>query len=344
MNDKQENILLDTADILMADGKGLLAMDESSPTCNKRFAVYDIDQTPQTRRDYRELLVSTIGLGEFISGTILYEETVNQLTSKGEKFVDVIIRAGILPGIKVDTGTTDLANFPGEKITEGLDGLPARLFDFSNLGLRFAKWRAVFSIGTGIPTDECIEANTQSLARYAALCQQNGIVPIVEPEVLMDGNHSLAECFEVTEKVLKSLFYQLYKQRVMPEAMILKPNMVLPGLDSAEQNNIEETADATVKCLLRCVPAAVPGIAFLSGGQNGELASERLNQMNLKYSSKLPWPLTFSFSRAIQLPVLEYWKGRAENTAEAQKILLHHAKCNSLARKGQYMMRPQTTV
>ncbi|TKT90413.1 fructose-bisphosphate aldolase class I [Dyadobacter frigoris] len=337
-----EVILINTAHALMADGKGLLAMDESSPTCNKRFAIYDIPQTPEKRRDYRELLVTAPGLAEYISGAILYEETVRQLTSKGEQFVDVLEKAGIIPGIKVDTGTVDLVNFPGEKITEGLDGLRARLIDFASSGLRFAKWRGVFSIGEGIPTDECIEANTQSLARYAALCQQAGLVPIVEPEVLMEGNHSLDECSEVTERVLKSLFYQLYKQRVLLEALILKPNMVLPGLDCTDQKSVVETADATIECLKRCVPAAVPGVAFLSGGQNGELASERLNQMNFKYDSKLPWPLTFSFSRAIQLPVLEYWKGIPENTSEAQNILLYKAKCNSLARKGQYAMDPAT--
>ncbi|GLU57257.1 putative fructose-bisphosphate aldolase class 1 [Dyadobacter frigoris] len=344
MNNTMESILINTAHALMADGKGLLAMDESPPTCNKRFAIYDIPQTPENRRDYRELLVTAPGLGEYVSGAILYEETVRQLTSKGEQFVDVLEKAGIIPGIKVDTGTVDLVNFPGEKITEGLDGLRARLIDFASSGLRFAKWRGVFSIGEGIPTDECIEANTQSLARYASLCQQAGLVPIVEPEVLMEGHYSLDECFEVTERVLKSLFYQLYKQRVLLEALILKPNMVLPGLDCKDQKSVEKTADATIKCLLRCVPAAVPGVAFLSGGQNGELASERLNQMNFKYGSKLPWPVTFSFSRAIQLPALECWKGEAENTVAAQTILLYKAKCNSLARKGQYAMDPQNIV
>ncbi|WP_229216549.1 class I fructose-bisphosphate aldolase [Dyadobacter sp. 3J3] len=344
MNNTMESILTNTAHALMADGKGLLAMDESSPTCNKRFAIYDIQQTPEKRRDYRELLVTAPGLGKYISGAILYEETVQQLTSKGEKFVDVLNRAGIIPGIKVDTGAVDLVNFPGEKITEGLDGLPARLVDFASSGLRFAKWRGVFSIGEGIPTDECIEANTQSLARYAALCQQAGLVPIVEPEVLMEGNHSLDECSKVTERVLKSLFYQLYKQRVLLEALILKPNMVLPGLDCKDQKSVEKTADATIECLKRCVPAAVPGVAFLSGGQNGALASERLNQMNFKYGSRLPWPVTFSFSRAIQLPALECWKGEAENTVAAQNLLLYKAKCNSLARKGQYAADTKTVV
>jgi len=340
MNDKVEIALNNTALALMADGKGLLAMDESSPTCNKRFALYDIPQTPEKRRDYRELLVTSPGLPQYISGVILYEETVRQLTSKGKPFVDVTEHAGIVPGIKVDKGTIDLLNSPGEKITEGLHGLRARLIDFSSMGLRFAKWRAVFSIGEGIPTEECIEANTQLLARYAALCQEAGLVPIVEPEVLMEGNHSMDECFQVTERVLKSLFYALYKQRVLLEGVILKPNMVLPGLDCPDQHSVAETAAASVKCLLRCVPAAVPGIAFLSGGQDGELATERLNQMNLKYGSELPWPLTFSFSRAIQLPVLERWKGKPENTTEAQEILLYKAKCNSLARKGEYAMDP----
>ena len=336
MNDKQEVTLSNTAHALMAAGKGLIAMDESTVTCNKRFALYDIAQTPEKRRDYRELLVTTAGLGQYISGAILCEETVRQLTSGGKPFVEVIEHAGIIPGIKVDIGTVDLANFPSEKITEGLDGLRDRLIDFASSGLRFAKWRAVFSIGKGIPTDACIQANTQSLARYAALCQQAGLVPIVEPEVLMEGEHTLAECFEVTESVLKGLFHKLYKQRVLLEGIILKPNMVLPGIKCANQNNTEEIAEATVRCFLRCVPAAVPGIAFLSGGQDGESATERLNLINLKYGSKLPWPVTFSFSRALQLPALECWKGKPENTVTAQKILLEKARCNSLARKGRY--------
>ena len=338
MNDKEQITLANTAHALMASGKGLIAMDESTATCNKRFEVYGIAQIPETRRDYRELLVTTPGLGEYVSGVILFDETVRQRTSIDESFIDVLEHAGIIPGIKVDTGTVDPTNFPGEKITEGLDGLRARLIEYSSLGLRFAKWRAVFSIGKGIPTDTCIEANTQSLARYAALCQQAGMVPIVEPKVLMDGYHSLAECFEVTERVLKSLFYELYKQRVLLEGIIVKPNMVLPGIDCTIQNSNEEIADATVKCLLHCIPAAVPGIAFLSGGQSGELATERLNLMNLKYGPKLPWALTFSYSRAIQLPALECWKGQAENIVEAQKILLHNAKSNSLARNGMYVI------
>jgi len=328
--------LIDTARALMADGKGLLAMDESNPTCNKRFARLGISQTVEARRDYRELIVTTPGLGESISGAILYDETIRQQKKDGTPFVKVLADAGIIPGIKVDTGAKEMAGHTGEKITEGLDGLRDRLGEYSKMGARFAKWRAVITIGDGIPSLGCIEANAQALARYAALCQEAGLVPIVEPEVLMDGGHPLERCREVTEEVLHAVFNHLYIQRVMLEGMILKPNMVLPGLACPKQESVDEVAEATVNCLLRSVPAAVPGIAFLSGGQSGELASARLNTMNAKCKSRLPWALAFSFARAIQQPALEIWKGDAANALAAQQALYHRAKCNSAARRGEY--------
>ncbi len=276
--------LIDTARMMVADDKGPLAMDESNPTCNKRFAKWGIPQTEETRRAYRELIVTTPGLGESISGAILYDETIWQQKKDGTPFVKAITDAGIIPGIKVDTGAKDLAGHPGEKITEGLDGLRERLAEYFQMGARFAKWRAVIALGDGIPSRGCIEANSNALARYAALCQEAGLVPVVEPEVLMDGDHTLKRCREVTEEVLRTVFSQLYSQRVKLEGLILKPNMVLPGLTCSKQEAVDEVADATVRCLLRAVPAAVPGIAFLSGGQSGELASARLNAMNVRLS------------------------------------------------------------
>jgi fructose-bisphosphate aldolase class I len=321
---------------MVAAGKGLLAMDESTPTCDKRFAEVGIPQTEEARRSYRELIVTTPGLGEFISGAILYDETIRQATTEGTPFVKVITAAGIIPGIKVDAGAKDMAGHPGEKITEGLDGLRERLAEYAHMGARFAKWRAVIAIGDGMPTRGCIEANAQTLAQYAALCQEAGLVPMVEPEVLMDGAHTLERCFDVTAEVLHSVVDQLYTQRVALEGMILKPNMVLPGLTCPTQETVNEVADATVTCLLRAVPAAVPGIAFLSGGQSGELASARLNAMNVRFAGKLPWAVTFSFSRAIQHPALEIWLGRPANVAPAQQALLHRARCNGAARRGEY--------
>jgi fructose-bisphosphate aldolase, class I len=329
-------MLIATAKAMVAEGKGILAMDESTPTCNKRFENLGIPQTEETRRSYRELIVTTPGLGEFISGVILYNETIRQSRREGTPFVKVITDAGIIPGIKVDTGAQDMATHPGEKITEGLDGLRDRLAEYSQMGARFAKWRAVITITDGIPSRGCIEANAHALARYAALCQEARLVPIVEPEVLMDGEHPLERCFEVTVEVLRTVFSKLYTQRVVLEGMILKPNMVLPGKDCPRQDSVEKVADATVTCLLRAVPAAVPGIAFLSGGQPYELATARLNAMNLRFKTRMPWALTFSFSRAIQQPALEIWKGRQANAAAAQQALYHRARCNSAARLGQY--------
>jgi fructose-bisphosphate aldolase class I len=328
--------LLDTARKLVADDKGLLAMDESTPTCNKRFAKLGIPQTEQARRTYRELIVTTPGLGESISGAILYDETIRQQKQDGTPFIKVLTDAGIIPGIKVDAGAKDMAAHPGEKITEGLDGLRDRLAEYSQIGARFAKWRAVIAIGDGIPSQSCIEANAQALARYAALCQEAGLVPIVEPEVLMDGGHTLERCSEVTEEVLRTVFDQLYTQRVLLEGMLLKPNMVLPGLTCPRQETVDEVADATVSCLLRSVPAAVPGIAFLSGGQPAELASARLNAMNVRFRSRMPWALAFSFSRAVQYPALEIWHGEQANVLAAQHALVHRTECNRLARRGEY--------
>jgi fructose-bisphosphate aldolase class I len=338
MERNQMNVpqLEETAQALVASDKGLLAMDESNPTCNKRFAALGIAQNVETRRAYRELIVTTPGLGESIGGAILYDETIRQQKSDGTPFIKVLIEAGIIPGIKVDAGAKELAGHPGEKVTEGLDGLRGRLAEYSKMGARFAKWRAVIAIGDGIPSWGSIDANAHALARYAALCQEAGLVPVVEPEVLMDGEHSLEQCYKVTDEVLRTVFSQLFAQRVMLEGMILKPNMVLPGLACTRQETVDEVADATVSCFLRAVPAAVPAIAFLSGGQSPELASARLNAMNLRFKSRLPWAVAFSFSRAIQQPALEIWKGQEANVLAAQQALYHRARCNQAARRGEY--------
>jgi len=330
------NELVETARAMMHPEKGLIAMDESNPTCNQRFAELGIPQTSEMRRAYRNLIVTTPDLANYVSGAILFDETIRQQTFAGAPFADALAKTGIIPGIKVDEGAKDLPSFPGEKITEGLDGLTERLKEYGEMGARFAKWRAVITIDEGIPTQACIQANAHALARYAAICQEAGIVPIVEPEVLMDGPHSLDRCFTVTEQVLNSVFSQLAAYRVLLEGMILKPNMVLPGNGWPKQGDTEQIADATIKCFRRTVPAAVLGIAFLSGGQEAKLASERLNQMHVKYGTKLPWQLTFSFSRAIQQPCLELWSGHEANVEIAQKALLHRAKCNSAARQGIY--------
>jgi fructose-bisphosphate aldolase class I len=328
--------LRDIATKIFADSKGLLAMDESTPTCNKRFSSVGIPQTEEARRAYRGLIVTTQGLGECIGGAILYDETIRQHKKDGTPFVKVLTEAGIVPGIKVDRGAKDLAGHPGEKVTEGLDGLRDRLAEYFQMGARFAKWRAVIAIGDGLPSWGSIEANAHALARYAALCQEAGLVPVVEPEVLVDGEHTLEQCYDVTDEVLRTVFSELFAQRVMLDGMILKPNMVLPGLSCPNQKAVEEVADATVKCLLRAVPAAVPAIAFLSGGQTPELASARLNEMNVRFKSQLPWALAFSFARAIQQPALELWKGRDENVLAAQQALYHRARCNQAARRGEY--------
>ena len=335
--------LVDTARSLVADDKGLLAMDESTPTCDKRFARLGVPQTEEARRAYRELIVTTHNLGDSISGAILYDETIRQQKEDGTPFIKVITDAGIIPGIKVDTGAKAMAGHPGEKVTEGLDGLRGRLEEYFLMGARFAKWRAVIAMGDGIPSRGCIEANAQALARYAALCQEAGLVPVVEPEVLMDGQHTLERCREVTEDVLRTVFNQLYTQGVTMEALILKPNMVLPGSTCPNQETVDEVSDATVRCLLRAVPAAVPGIAFLSGGQSPELASARLNAMNYRFRSRLPWALSFSFGRAIQQPALEIWHGDKDRVLAAQQALDHRARCNRAARRGEYSAEMERT-
>lgn len=332
--DKQT--LKNIAQKLMAGDKGLLAMDESIPTANKRFKAAGIPETIEYRRKYRELIVTTPGFGECISGAILFDETTKQTTADGVPFIDMLVNAGIIPGIKLDEGAKDMASFAGEKITEGLDGLRERLAEYAKAGLKFAKWRAVITIADGLPTDGNIYANAYALARYAALCQEAGLVPIIEPEVLMDGDHTIERCFEVTERVLHIVFEVLISQRVYLEGMILKPNMVLPGLSSPVQMDADRVACETVECLLRCVPAAVPGIAFLSGGQSDIAATAHLNAMHVKYKGKLPWALTFSFARAIQQPAMDYWKGKDENVAVAQKLLYHRASMNNAARRGAY--------
>jgi fructose-bisphosphate aldolase class I len=335
---------VEAARSLMRGDKGLLALDESTPTCNARFARWGIAQTAESRCAYRDLLVSTPDLADFISGIILYDETIRQKTSRGTDFATAIAALGILPGIKVDRGARALAAHPGENVTEGLDGLRDRLAEYAQMGARFAKWRAVFSIGAGYPSRACIQANAHALARYAALCQEARLVPIVEPEVLMEGDHTLARCEEVTEDVLRSVFAQLCAQGVALEAMILKPNMVVPGLSCRTQDTADVVADATVRCLLRVVPAAVPGVAFLSGGQSGELASSRLNAMHSRARAPLPWALTFSFARAIQEPALELWHGDHANVATAQRAVSHRARCDSAARRGEYDSKLEAAV
>ena len=330
------HMLRDTVKSLFADNKGLLAMDESTRTCNKRFATLNIPQTVEARRTYRELILTTPGISEFIGGAILCDETIRQQKNDGTPFVKVLIEAGITPGIKVDMGAKELAGHPGEKVTEGLDGLRDRLAEYFQMGARFAKWRAVIALGDGLPSWGCIEANAHALARYAALCQEAGLVPVVEPEVIMDGDHTLEQCCTATDEALRTVFSELFAQRVMLEGLVLKPNMLLPGTACKSQPTMDEVADATVNCFLRAVPAAVPAIAFLSGGQPAKLATARLNAMNVRYKSRLPWALAFSFARAIQQPALEIWQGRETNVASAQQALYHRARCNQAARRGEY--------
>ena len=327
--------LIEIAHALLPGGKGLLAMDESDGTCNRRLASVGIAPTVEMRRAWRELLLTTPDLGSFISGVILYDETMRQATADGTPFLDVARNAGLLVGIKVDTGARALAAQPAEKVTEGLDGLRERLQAYFAMGARFAKWRGVIAVeGERLPTSACLEVNAHALARYAALCQECGLVPVIEPEVLMDGTHTLARCQVVTEAVLRSVFDQLVRQGVVLEAVILKPNMVIAGLSCAVQPTVEQVADATLQCLRRVVPAAVPGIAFLSGGQAGELASDRLNALHLRPAA--PWRLSFSFARALQQPALGLWAGKDANAVAAQQALLHRARCNRAALKGEY--------
>ena len=327
--------LVKTAQAMVAEGKGILAIDESTGTCQKRFDSIGVVCTEETRRDYRGMLLSTPGLGDAISGAILFDETLRQSTAEGVPFVKVMGDAGIIPGIKVDTGAHPLAGHEGEKVTEGLDGLRQRLGEYAGLGARFAKWRAVITIGENMPTSACIEANCHALARYAALCQEAGIVPIVEPEVLMDGVHTLDECYEVTAATLRTLYNQMYEQNVLLEGSILKASMVVSGSDCPERAGVEEVARSTVECLLNTVPAAVAGVVFLSGGQGNEEATAHLDAMNRL--GDFPWPLSFSYGRALQAPALALWGEDIENNVTAaQQVLAHRARMNGLAATGKY--------
>ena len=324
-----------TAQALVARGKGVLAIDESLPTIKKRFDSISIESTEENRRAYRELLIAAPGSADYISGMILFDETIRQATSDGTPFADVLNQAGILPGIKVDKGAKALAGHPGEKVTEGLDGLRERLAEYRDLGAKFAKWRAVITIGDGIPTNGCIDANAHALARYAALCQEAGIVPIVEPEVLMDADNTIERCYDVTEATLKSVFAALDNQRVVLEGTVLKPNMVISGLKCPRQAGVAEVAEQTVRCLHNNVPSALAGIVFLSGGQSSELATAHLNAMNT-VADPHPWPLSFSYGRALQADALRIWGGDAANVEGARKALHHRERCNGLAALGQY--------
>lgn len=323
------------AKAMVSKGKGLIAMDESGPTIAKRFKQYNIDNTVENRRAYRELILATPDLNKYISGAILYDETIRQTLKDGTPFAKYMERMGMIPGIKVDAGAKDLAGFPGEKVTEGLDGLRERLAEYYGMGARFAKWRAVITIGKGIPTSTCIEANAHALARYSALCQEARIVPIVEPEVLIDGDHTLEQSYDVTLLTLRTLFRALAEHRVAYEGTILKASMVISGLEAKPRANVDQVADATVRCLVNTVPASVPGVVFLSGGQGNEEATAHLNSMNARYPN-LPWPLSFSYSRALQQPVMDTWRGNAANAAAAQKQLIRRARFNALAATGSY--------
>ncbi len=325
----------ETARRMVTPGRGILAMDESNGTCNRRFAALGIDQTEEQRRRYRQLLVTTPGLGEYISAAILYDETIRQTTDDGTPMPQVLAYAGVVPGIKVDTGTTALARHPGEKVTEGLDGLRERLAEYADLGARFAKWRAVIAVGQGRPSRGCIEANAHALARYAALCQEADMTPIVEPEVLMDGDHGLRACAEATSRVLGRVFAELSTHRVDLSGIVLKSNMVVPGLDSDERPSPAEVARATVETLGEVVPPNVAGIAFLSGGQSDIDATVRLDAMNRLFPDA-PWTLTFSYGRALQRAALETWAGDPSRVEDAQRRLLHRARANAAAARGAY--------
>jgi fructose-bisphosphate aldolase class I len=324
------------AQALVAEGKGILAADESTPTIKKRFDSIATASTEANRRAYRELLFTTPGVGDFISGVILFDETLRQKAADGTPFAKVLESLGVIPGIKVDKGAKPLAGSAGEKITEGLDGLRERLAEYYDLGARFTKWRAVITIGDRLPTPNCIDANAEALARYAAMSQEAGLVPIVEPEVLMDGDHTIERCFEVSEATLRSVFGALDRRRVVLEDMLLKPNMVISGASCPQQADIETVAAQTVRCLRRTVPAAVPGIVFLSGGQSNEKATAHLNAMNRAGEAPNPWQLSFSYGRALQEPPLSAWRGETANVAKAQDAFHHRARLNGAARWGKY--------
>ncbi|MFO8025482.1 class I fructose-bisphosphate aldolase [Thiohalophilus sp.] len=331
--------LKQTARAMVAPGQGILAMDESNPTCGKRLQAVGVDNTGANRVAYRDLLLGTPGLGEYISGAILYDETIRQNNPQGRAFTELMQEQDIIPGIKVDTGAKELALHPGEKVTEGLDGLRERLEEYRDMGARFCKWRAVITIdmNKGLPSRACMQANAHALARYAALCQEASLVPIVEPEVLLDGDHSLEDSFAITRETQHTVFEQLYRQNIFFEGMVLKPSMVISGKEHAQQAGIQEVAERTLECLQQTVPAAVTGIAFLSGGQSDEQATQHLNTMNrLAENLSLPWQLTFSYARALQHQALTTWKGSADQIGAARKALLHRARLNALASKGEY--------
>ena len=329
------NDIQDIAQAMVAKGKGILAADESTPTCTKRFESINVESTEENRNAYRGMLFTADGIENHISGVIFFDETIRQSTINGSiPFPEHLSTLGIIPGIKVDKGAKQLANSDDEKITEGLDGLRDRLKEYYELGARFAKWRAVITIGEDIPTAYCISANAHALARYAALCQEQGMVPIVEPEILMNGDHTIEESYQLTTETLYTVFYELASQGVELEGMVLKPNMVLSGYDCSEQASVKEVAEMTVDCFFNTVPAAVPGIAFLSGGQSDELATAHLNAMN--QIDGTPWNLTFSYGRALQAPALKAWSGKAENIPTAQEALMKRAIFNGLATKGEY--------
>ena len=323
-----------TARELVAAGKGILAADESTGTMNKRLTAVDVTPDEKHRRAFRELVVTTPRLSDSISGIILYDETFRQRTWTGTLIPDAAAYAGVLPGIKVDTGAKPLAECPQETVTEGRDGLRERLSEYTSMGARFAKWRAVIRIGEGRPTSACVRANAHALARYAALCQESGVVPIVEPEVLMDGGHTLSRAEEVTAEVLCAVFTELDGQNVALDGMVLKPNMVVPGADSGDRHSVDEVAGATLRCLREMVPASVPGVAFLSGGQSDEAATLHLNAMSRQGTQ--PWELTFSYGRALLAPALSVWRGDTGKIAAAQRTLEHRARCNAAARDGKY--------
>jgi len=329
-----EETLEATARALVAPGKGILAADESTGTIEKRLKSIEVESTEENRRAYREMLFTTAGLGDHISGVILYDETIRQSTKDGAPFTKVLVDAGVIPGIKVDMGAKALAGAEGEKVTEGLDGLRERLMEYRELGAKFTKWRAVIDIGKDRPSAYCIHVNAHALARYAALSQEAGLVPIVEPEVLMDGPHPLERCYEVTEATLEGVFNELFSQRVVYERMLLKPNMVISGNECSEQAGPEQVADATIRCFRSVVPAAVPGIVFLSGGQSDEQATANLNAINA--GGPHPWQLSFSYGRALQAPSLKAWRGDEANVRAGQDALAHRARLNGAARDGRY--------
>ena len=333
--------LYDTASSIVADHKGILAADESTGTIKKRFDTIGVESTEETRRAYRNLLFTTEGMEDYVGGVILYDETIRQAADDGTPFAELLAGKGVVPGIKVDTGAHDMAGFPGEKVTEGLDGLRGRLEEYVELGARFAKWRAVITIGDRIPTDACLHANAHALARYAALCQEAGIVPIVEPEVLMDGGHTVETCDDVTGRTLRAVFAELYAQDIHLRGTLLKPNMVIAGQDAPAKSPPNQVARLTVHSFLRHVPALVPGIVFLSGGQSEVEATENLNAINQVAG---PWPLSFSYGRALQASALQAWRGEAANVETAQAAFLHRARMNALAAAGQWSAELEEAV